>query len=170
MAEMFLKLTDITGESLDADHQDEIEVHGWNWGLSNDASFSIRTMREGAPHTSVQHLTIDKALDNASVPLTQYCAQGTHISQGVLVCRKHTGDRADKGRKPHQDEYLKIELTDIKVLSVKWPSGRGMEAHVPEIIELEFLEFNMTYKMQAQEGQLTGARHFHFSIPEQKVK
>ncbi len=45
-----------------------------------------------------------------------------------------------------------------------------MEVHVPETIELEFLEFNMTYKMQAQEGQLTGARHFHFSLPEQKVK
>jgi len=35
MADMFLDLDDITGESLDYDHLDEIEVHGWSWGLTH---------------------------------------------------------------------------------------------------------------------------------------
>ncbi|MET1015409.1 MAG: type VI secretion system tube protein Hcp, partial [Leifsonia flava] len=32
---MFLKLAGITGESVDAEHPDEIEVLSWSWGASN---------------------------------------------------------------------------------------------------------------------------------------
>jgi len=162
MADMFLDLDDITGESLDYDHLDEIEVHGWSWGLSNNASFRIRDAREGAPHTSVNHLTINKVLDSASVSLVQYCALGTHIAKGYFACRKNTGDRSGV------TDFMTIELTDIKVLSVQWPGQGAGEHGFPETIELEFVKFDMTYKKQAQEGQLYGARNFPFSIPEQK--
>ena len=33
MGEMFLKLYDINGESLDDMHRDEIEIAGWSWEL-----------------------------------------------------------------------------------------------------------------------------------------
>ena len=170
MGNMFLKLEGITGESLDIDHENEIEIHNWQWGLDNNASFRLRDEKSASPQTSVAALTIDKMLDNATVPLVQYCAQGTHISKGVLVCRKNTGNKSGRmeDHQAHQDEFWKIELTDIKVLSVKWP-GVAEEHVIPETIELSFLSFIVYYKMQTRKGNLTGDRHFPFSIPEQKV-
>src|SRR5579871_1890384 len=136
MATMFMALTDksgrsiiITGESLDIDHVDQIEVHDWHWGLSNTASFSLREQKDAAPMTAVDLLTIDKILDNASVPLLQYCAQGTHIEKGILTCRKNTGDRARVfDEKKHafvdhikdSDIFWRVEFEDLKVTSVKW--------------------------------------------------
>jgi type VI secretion system secreted protein Hcp len=128
MADMFLKLTDISGESMDIDHEDEIEVFDWRWGLDNDASFALRDQGQATPHTTVAHLSIDKVLDNATVPLVQYCAHGKHISEAVLVCRKNTGAKYGEKHTPqgHVDEYWKIELRDVKVLTVKWP-GKAPE-------------------------------------------
>jgi type VI secretion system secreted protein Hcp len=167
---MFLKLKDITGESLDLDHPNEIEIHNWSWGLDNNASFRLRDEKSATPQTTVAPLTIDKMLDNATVPLVQYCAQGTHIAEGELVCRKNTGDKygSEEHHKKHQDEFWKIKLKDIKVLSVRWP-GVAEEHRIPETVELSFLSFTVFYQMQTQEGNLTGARHFPFDIPEQKV-
>jgi type VI secretion system secreted protein Hcp len=170
MADMFLKLTDISGESMDIDHEDEIEVFDWRWGLDNDASFALRDQGQATPHTTVAHLSIDKVLDNATVPLVQYCAHGKHISEAVLVCRKNTGAKYGEKHTPqgHVDEYWKIELRDVKVLTVKWP-GKAPEGHVIETVDFSFLHFNISYKVESCKGALHGARHFPFSIPEQKV-
>ncbi len=41
MANMFLSLTNIHGESLDHVHAGEIEIHDWEWGMDNAASFRL---------------------------------------------------------------------------------------------------------------------------------
>src|SRR5271154_31961 len=178
MADMFLQLTNITGESLDIDHETEIEIQDWSWGLDNDASFALRQKGAATPHTSVAHLSVTKMIDNATVPLVQYCAEGTHIKDGVLVCRKNTGDKFGAKDTPqkHVDEYWKIELSDVKVLSVKWP-GKNPEDRFIETVDFSFLKFNITYKMESlgdAQSDLApdkpakgapGARNFPFSIP-----
>lgn len=163
MTDMFLDLDDFTGESLDYDHLDEIELTGWGWGLKNNASFSLRDVREGATHTSFDHLTITKVIDSATVTLVQYCAQGKHIAKGYLACRKNTGERTDLS------DFLTIEFTDLKVLSIAWPAKGAEERGFPETVEFQFSKFDMTYKKQANEGELYGAMNFPFSIPDQKV-
>ena len=40
MADIFAKLGDIKGESLDNKHKDEVEILSWSWGLSQSASTS----------------------------------------------------------------------------------------------------------------------------------
>jgi type VI secretion system secreted protein Hcp len=163
MGEMFLDLDGFTGESLDYDHLDEIELIGWGWGIKNNASFNIRDVREGATHTAFDHLTITKVVDSASVTLVQFCAQGNHISKGYLACRKNTGERTNLS------DFLTIEFSDLKVLSVTWPE-KGAEDHgYPEIVVFQFSKFDMTYKKQANEGELYGSMNFPFSIPDQKV-
>ena len=39
--DIFLKLTDIKGESMDSKHPDEIQVLAWSWGMSQ----AVRPMR-----------------------------------------------------------------------------------------------------------------------------
>lgn len=165
MAYMFLDLDGIMGEALDEDHLDEIEVHGWDWGLKNNAPLNMKNKDDGTAHTTVNLLTINKVLDAASVSLVQYCAQGTHISKAYLSCRKNTGDRSGL------TDYFTIELSEVKVCSIGWPGKGAVEAEgvIGEAIDLQFGKFEITYKKEAQEGQLYGAMSFPFNVPEQKV-
>ncbi len=164
MADVFLDLDNVTGESLDYDHMDEIEVYGWNWGISNDAPFSLHGKSDGTPHATVQHLTIEKFFDSASVTLAQFCALGTHIEKGYFACRKNTSDNREAS-----SDYLTIELTDIKVLSIDWPAKTAGEHAVTETVVLQFAHFDLAYKKQANEGQLYGRMNFEFDVPEGKA-
>jgi type VI secretion system secreted protein Hcp len=161
---MFLKLTKIHGESLDAEHEHEIEVEGWKWGLSNKAPFQMKDENAATPHTNFQHLTIDKYFDHASLTLARHCAHGRHIPEAVLSCRKHTAS-TDKAHNHQDDTFLTIKLTNAKVEKIDWPGGK-MEGSGPfqETITLSFLEVNAEYKMQRQDGSLHGANHFHFNV------
>ena len=176
MATMFLALTDqsgksilISGEATDVDHEGQIEIHDWGWSLDNTASFSIKEQKEAAAATVVHLLTIHKVIDNATVPLVQYCAQGTHVPKGSLTCRKYTGDRSES------DVFWEIQLTDVKLVSVKW-GGPSEHGGVHETVELSFLEFEIHYKIQSNDGPLLaeqadvkGKRGFHWNIPKDKV-
>jgi len=155
---MFLKLTKIHGESLDAEHEHEIEVDGWKWGMKNSASFQIIDESKANLQTTFDHLTIDKYFDHASLTLAKYCAHGRHIPEAIFSCRKKTGEYAD-------DTFLKIKLTDVKVESIDWPGGKtDAGGPIPETITLSFLEVDAEYKKQRQEGNLHGANHFHFKV------
>jgi type VI secretion system secreted protein Hcp len=39
-ADIFAKIGDIKGESLDAKHKDEVEVLSWSWGVAQSGSIS----------------------------------------------------------------------------------------------------------------------------------
>jgi type VI secretion system secreted protein Hcp len=151
MANMFLALTNIQGESRDHAHAGEIEVHDWDWGLHNKASFQL-TGDQAAQHTKVQHLIIHKMFDKSSPTLMGYCAYGKKIPEGTLTCRKNDGE--------NQVEFLIIKLIDIKVNEVKW-GVKGEDARgFPEILELSFLKVRATYQTQIQDGSLAGATEF----------
>jgi type VI secretion system secreted protein Hcp len=160
MADMFLALTDVNGESLDEIHPREIEIHDWSWSVSNNAPFGLHNVAEATKAGSAAHITIHKMFDAASVTLMNLCAHGQHIAKGKITCRKNAGD--DKV------EYLKIELTDIKIEQVLW-LGKGQElSGLPEQVELSFLRFKVIYAMQIADGTLGGLNEFEFDIPQQK--
>src|SRR5436309_103499 len=91
MANTFLKVTGVTGESLDFQHHGEIEVHDWQWGMANSASTKL-SESDQAKQTAVDHLKIEKMFDNASVTLAKFCAWGKQIKEATLTCRKNDGD------------------------------------------------------------------------------
>ena len=160
MANMFLALTNILGESLDLEHKMEIEIHEWRWGLENHAPYRLQE-NEATKQTSVHHITIEKMVDKASTTLANYCAHGKHIAEGTITCRKNDGDT--------KVEYLIIKLTDVKVESVNW-GGRGEEHRgISETVDLSFLKFKIIYKVQKRDGSLAGPNEFEFDIPQQKA-
>src|ERR1700753_1234357 len=148
MANTFLSLANIEGESLDYIHQGEIEVHDWDWGLNNKATFRV-SAAEAARQTRVQHLIIHKVFDKATPTLMLYCAQGRKITTGRLTCRKNDGEQ--------QVAFLLIDFRDIKVNEVKWsPKGEDPRG-IPEILELSFSKVKVTYQVQTNDGSLSGA-------------
>jgi type VI secretion system secreted protein Hcp len=154
---MFLKLTNILGESLDHAHKMEIEIFDFTWHLENHAPYRLQES-DATRQTQVAHITIDKIVDKATTTLTNYCAHGKHISEGILTFRKNAGD--------DQVEYLKIILTDVKVEKVAW-DVKG-EHGIKETVDLSFLKFKIKYETQKRGGELAGLNEFDFDIPENK--
>ena len=46
-ADIFAKIGDIKGESLDDKHKDEVEVLSWSWGVAHDRLDQRRRRRRG---------------------------------------------------------------------------------------------------------------------------
>ena len=157
---MFLGLTNVLGESLDATHKMEIDIFEWTWGMSNNAPYRLHES-EAAKQTTFQHVVVTKMFDKATTTLMTYCASGRRIAEGTITCRKHAGDSPV--------EYLRIKIFDVKVESVTW-GGRGEDIRgIPETVTLSFLKCNVIYEVQRRDGSLVGPNTFDFGIPEQKA-
>jgi type VI secretion system secreted protein Hcp len=158
MAEMFLKLDSVPGESLDEKHKDEIEIKSWGWTTENHVRWDLN---QGGQSTKVvvNAINIEKICDQASVTLYQNCVTGKHIPTGRITCRKNNGDQ--------KLEYLVVDLTDIMVSKVVW-SGEGEEQSLKETVEISFAEFQLNYNIQEDLGNPGGGKNFGFHIQKQK--
>src|SRR5436853_2996585 len=108
-ADIFAKIADIKGESLDDKHKDEIEVLSYSWGVSNAGSMSSGS-GGGEGKASFHDITFTHVMDKASPVLMQACATGTHLKEATITHRK-----SGKG----QQEYLIIKMNDVLVTSVQ---------------------------------------------------
>ena len=111
-SDIFAKLGDIKGESLDDKHKDEIEILSYSWGVTNAGSMGYGS-GGGEGKAQFHDLSFTHKIDKASPVLMQYCATGVHLKEATITHRK-----AGKG----QQEFLVIKMNDIIVTSVS-PSG-----------------------------------------------
>ena len=157
MAEMFLKLDGIDGESLDSTHGNEIEIQAWDWETLNTVRWDIN---QGGQSTKVAvgEITIHKMCDKASVTLYQCCVTGKHIKSATITCRKNDGDQ--------KVEYLIMKLTDLMITKVRF-DGDGGEQSLKEQVGLAFAKFRMDYKVQNDTGSAGGAKSYEFDIQKQ---
>jgi type VI secretion system secreted protein Hcp len=140
--DMYLKLDPIKGESQNKDHQDQIEVLSWSWGMSQAGSMHTGT-GGGAGKVSVQDLTFTHWVDKATTDLIKYCATGKHIQSGTLVVRKAGGDQPV--------EYITIDLDDIIITNVHTGGSQG-EERLTENVTLNFRKFKYNYAQQTGTG------------------
>ena len=139
--EMFLKITDVTGESKDAAHKDEIDVLAWSWGAS---SGNAKTAKGGLPDACIQDLSLTKYIDSASPQLILNAAFGTVAKEAVLTVRK-------AGEKPL--EYLVLKMSDVLVTSYQ-TGGSGGEDRLTENVTLSFETLKGEYRKQKADGTL----------------
>ena len=153
----FLKIKDIEGESEDAKHKGEIELESWSWGESNAGSFSGGS-GGGAGKVAMQDFSFSMSVNKASPKLLLACAQGTHIPDALLTCRK-----AGK----EQQEYLKIKFTDLLVSS--YQTGGSSGAVVPiESISFNFTKIEYEYYPQKKDGTLGPKVPVFYNLKENK--
>lgn len=138
--DMFLKISDIKGESTDARHKGEIDVLAWSWGMSNPG-ITPTGGGGGAGKVSVQGISITKRCDAATAPLTMACCSGQHYKEAMLAVRK-------AGKTPF--EYLKISMKDVLIASQSTGSEGG--ENLTENITLNFAEFKLEYTSQKADG------------------
>lgn len=152
-ADMFLKLTNIKGEALDAKHKDEIEVLSWSFGSSQSGSAHGGT-GSGTGKVAIQDLTITHYVDQASSDLLKYLTTGKHIDEGMLVVRKAGGTHL---------EYFKLKMEQVLVTHISNGGGAGQD-RITENVTLNFRKFTQTYTAQDAKGTAKPSSEFTWDI------
>jgi type VI secretion system secreted protein Hcp len=142
----FLKIDGIPGESNDSKHKDEIELESWSWSQKQEGSFQAN-LGGGSGKVAMQDFSFTMKTNKASPKLFLACANGEHIKQATLTCRK-----AGKG----QQEYYIWKFSDLLVSSYS-VSGSGGDVIPHEEISLNFTKIETEYKEQKADGSLGAA-------------
>ena len=157
-SDIFAKLGDIKGESLDSKHKDEVEVLSWSWGVNRTGSIAHGGgSSEGK--ASFNDFNFTHHIDKASPVLLKACATGEHIKDATITVRK-----AGKG----QQEFLIIRMNDIVITSVAL-SAAGDAAATAESVALQFAKVDLEYKPQKPDGSLDAGVFFKYDIKSNKV-
>lgn len=153
-ADIFAKLGDIKGESLDSKHKDEIEVLSFSWGLTTRASAGPGA-GAGSAKPAFNELSIVHKVDKASPSLMRACATGTHFPEATITQRKAGKD---------QHEYLIIKMNDVLVSSVT--SGGGTDGS--ESVSFTFAKVAFEYKPMKPDGTLDTSIYFKYDLKANK--
>jgi type VI secretion system secreted protein Hcp len=141
-SDIFLKVDGINGEATDVNHQNEIEVVSWSWGVSEVFITSgSGGVIGGKP--KVGDFVISKQLDRASPNLLRACLTGKHINEVVLTQRK-----AGAG-KPN---FLSITLQDVLISSLN-DTDTGVAARATESVVFAFGKVIYEYVPHKPNGQ-----------------
>jgi type VI secretion system secreted protein Hcp len=156
MADYFLKIDGVAGDSHDSHHRDEIEVIAFSWGETNSGSSSGTGGGAGKVHIEDFHFTA--LTGSASPKLMLLGANGKHITSAVLVARRPGNS---------MQEYLKITLSDVEV-SAYHISGSDGDVPLDEV-SLRFAKFQIDYKPQKTTGALGPAIHGGWDVRANKA-
>jgi type VI secretion system secreted protein Hcp len=141
----FLKIDGIEGESTDAKHKGEIELHSFSWGetQAGAGAGAGRGAGGGAGKVTMQDLHVATRVSKASPQLMLACATGKHLKVATLVGRK-----AGKG----QQEFLVYKFTDVLVSS--YQTG-GVQGELPtDQVSFNFARIEVEYRAQKADGSL----------------
>ena len=147
VADYFLKIDGIEGESHDEKHPGEIQLDSWSWGASQGGTMSAGG-GGGAGKVNMQDFHFTMTVNKAAPKLVLACASGQHIPKAVLICRK-----AGK----EQQEFLKYTFSDLLVSSYQTGGSGGSSALPVEQISLNYTKIEIEYKEQKADGSLGGA-------------
>ena len=92
-ADIFAKIGDIKGESLDSKHKDEVEVLSWSWGVMNAGTIRAGS-GAGKGKAAFSDFNFTHRIDKASPVLLKACATGQHIKEATVTVRKAGSRRA----------------------------------------------------------------------------
>ncbi|MCO7514363.1 type VI secretion system tube protein Hcp [Pseudomonas guariconensis] len=144
--DIFIKIGDIKGESMDKAHKDEIDVLNWSWGMSQSGNMHMGG-GGGAGKVNIQDLSVTKYVDKSSPNLMAHCSSGKHIDKVKLTVRKAGGE--------NQVEYLIINLEEVLISSLS-TGGSGSDDRLTENITLNFAKVTVDYQPQKADGSKDG--------------
>lgn len=155
-SDIFAKIGDIKGESLDDKHKDEIEILSFSWGVTNTGSTATAS-GAGSGKATFQDLVVVHNIDKASPDLLRACATGTHLKDATITHRK-----AGKG----QQEYLVVKMNDVIITGVTHGGASGQP--YSETVSLAFAKVDVEYKPQRPDGSLDSGIHFKYDLKANK--
>jgi type VI secretion system secreted protein Hcp len=158
--DIFAKIGDIKGESIDDKHKDEIEVLSFSWGVTHDAAMGGGGGGGGgAAKASFHDLSFVHKIDKASPVLMQACATGVHMKEATITHRK-----AGKG----QHEFLIVKMNEVIITGVTH-GGTSEGGPYSENVSMAFAKVDLGYTRQKPDGSLEAGIHFKYDIMANKV-
>jgi type VI secretion system secreted protein Hcp len=139
--DMFLKIDDIEGESVDDIHGGEIDILSWSWGMTQPGT-THSGPGGGAGKVNVQDLSFTHYVDKSSANLMKMCCNGKHFKEATLVVRK-------AGETPL--EYMIITMEGGLITSLS-TGGSGGDDRIMENVTLNFSKFKAEYVPQKEDG------------------
>jgi type VI secretion system secreted protein Hcp len=155
--DIFAKIGDIKGESIDDKHKDEIEVLSFSWGVTHDAVMGSGS-GGGEGKASFHDLSFVHKIDKASPVLMQACATGVHLKDATITHRK-----AGKG----QHEFLIVKMNEVIITGVT--HGGSSDGPYSENVSMAFAKVDLGYTRQKPDGSLEAGIHFKYDIKGSKV-
>jgi type VI secretion system secreted protein Hcp len=146
-SDIFVKLGDIKGESIDSKHKAEIEVLSWSWGVVGSFHNSAKQPQQpqqpaaSAQAACAQDISIAKSVDSASPLLFAKAASGAAIPSATFSVRKSDTSQ----------DYLVLTLSDVFVTSVS-QSGAAGGGTPTESVTFGFSGGTITVVPQAPSG------------------
>ena len=143
MADYFLEITGIEGESLDSKHKGAIDVMSWSWGETQSGTTHAGS-GGGAGKVDFGDFNFATRVSKASPKLFLACATGQHFKEAKLTARK-----AGKG----QQEFLTWTFSDVLVSSYQTAGSDGDDGPT-DAVSLNFSKAQISYKGQKPDGSL----------------
>src|SRR4051794_23844766 len=113
--DMFLKISDVKGETKDKTHAGEIEIESFNWGATQLGT-SSHGSGAGAGKVSMNDFHFVMKHNSSSPTLFLFCANGQHLKEAKLTCRKAGGT---------QQNFLIVTMSDVLISSFQTGGGAG---------------------------------------------
>ena len=154
--DVFLKINGVPGESADSKHKAEIDVLSYSWGVTQTGTMSYGG-GGGAGKANFGDFSFMMRMNKATPKLMQACANGSHIPDAILTCRK-AGDK--------QQEYMSYKFYDLLISSYQTSAS---SEEPTESISFNFSKMEMEYKEQDAKGNLGGSTNFKYNIKENKA-
>ena len=143
--DMFLKIDDVRGETLDRSHKGWVDVLAWSWGMSNSGSAQVGG-GAGAGKANIQDLSYTSYIDTSSAPLMTAVATGQHFKTAFLNVRRVADTPT---------EFLKITMTEVLVTSLS-TGGSGGEDRLTQNVTLNFAKVKVEYQQTSTVGKPVG--------------
>jgi type VI secretion system secreted protein Hcp len=157
-SDIFAKIGDIKGESLDDKHKGQIEVLSWSWGLTNAGASPPGGGGGGGTGKATFHeLSFTHKIDRASPVLMKGCATGQHIKEALLSGVRRSGKA--------QQDFLIIKMSDVLITAVM--DGESVEGGL-EHVTLAFAKIDLEYRPQKADGSLDAGIHFKYDLKAHK--
>jgi type VI secretion system secreted protein Hcp len=145
MADYFLQITGIAGESKEAKHKDWIDVLSWSFGESNP-QIPATGGGGGAGKVQMQDFNFMAVTSKASPKLFLACATGQHMKEAKLSAVKAGA---------MQQEYMSWTFSDVLVSGYQIAGSDGDVTM--DSVSLAFSKVKVEYKAQKADGSLDAA-------------
>lgn len=142
MADYFLQITGIAGESKEAKHKDWIDVLSWSFGESNPPGLATGS-GGGVGKVQMQDFNFMAVTSKASPKLFLACATGQHMKEARLSAVKAGA---------MQQEYMSWTFSDVLVSGYQISGSDGDVTM--DSVSLAFSKVKVEYKAQKADGSL----------------
>lgn len=141
--DMYIKLPDIDGESVDENHDKWIDVLSIDWGAHKPTAGKNTERRRG--DVILEDLTMTKEYDASSPKIMLACANGTHFPSVELEAPSRTGASAT---------YMKYKLKNVMITSysIDASAERPMETITMTYDKVEATEIDESSRVKVRQS------------------